>query len=643
MNMKTKNIIWAIFCFMLLAIFSSCEDYLEKKEDEPMTFDKIWTKRTYIERYYGTIWSFIQKDDDIEDGHPFIAAADDAILSFNRDYRKINNGTWSPSNIPYGGYINNSDPNHADYYVYRSGWSRYYQGIREANVFLLNIDNCSDPDVKAEDIKQMKAEIRFVRAYLYFCLYRQYGPFIIIGDEPVDFQQGTFRAPRNTLEECEAYIETELQAIANDGLLTNISDSDTGNLGKPTKGAALALRSRLKLYAARPLFNGNSLYTSVQNQDGTPLFPSSPNASKWQQAAAAARDLISYAESNGNIYQLYEEGSPSTNLKDACKSYQNVFLKNWNKELIFARYGGGFDLRVLLTPGVVGGTCYGGCGPTQQMVDTYAMDNGIYPITGYNQDGSPIIDSRSGYNTNELSASNFTHPIDTRGSALSTRNMYIDREARFYVSVLWSDAWWPNTSTANKPVFAHGGNSGIPRNDYPPSGYMTRKYIDPALNSAATNGWGSITFPVIRLAEIYLNYAEALNESNPSSPDLYTYLNKVRARAGLKKIEEAYPEVANGANPTKMRELIQRERQIELFFECHRYFDVRQWMQGEKLRGPVYGMNIMANTTNANVTPADFWKRTVTEQRVFEPKHYLFPMHQSEIDRNPEIVQNYGW
>jgi hypothetical protein len=612
---------------MLLTIFPSCEDYLDKKEDEPMTFDKIWTKREYIEKYYGTVWSYIQNENNFANS-PFMGASDDASLGFRNDHKKINNGTWNPSNVPFADQL----------------WPQFYKGIREANIFLQNIDRCSDQSIPKNEIDRWKAEIKFVRAYYYFLLYRTYGPCILTGDEPIDFQQKKFSMPRNTLEECEIYIEQELRAVSEALPSVIDKDADKENLGRPTKGVCLALISRLKLYAARPLYNGNSMYTSVRNHDGTPLFPASANPGKWADAAKAAKALISHSESNGNIYKLHVEGTPETNFSDACKSYQNLFLKDWDDELIFARYGGRYDCQVLLTPAVVGGTCYGAAGPTQSMVDAYAMQNGKYPVTGYNSDGSPVIDPASGYV--ETGFKPFTHPLDnTNGKgALNTLNMFIDREARFYVSVLWSGAWWPYTGTNKNPVFAYNGNSGPgPRHDYPPSGYMTRKFINPSVNS---NGgtWGTMTYPVIRLAEIYLNYAEALNESDPSNPELYTYLNKVRNRAGLKNIQEVYPEVAGGANPIKMRGLILKERQLELFFECHRFFDSHQWMLSEKLsNGLVYGMNVMLETKDANMTPDGFWERSVLETRIFKPKHYLFPMHQSEIDRNPEIVQNYGW
>jgi len=191
------------------------------------------------------------------------------------------------------------------------------------------------------------------------------------------------------------------------------------------------------------------------------------------------------------------------------------------------------------------------------------------------------------------------------------------------------------------PDFSTNGNSGPgASHDYPKPGYIWRKMADPSYDTK--NGdHGELSWPMIRLAEIYLNYAEALNEYEPSNPDILTYLNKVRERAGVPNIETVYPG-AQG-DQAQMRELIRKERQIELSFESHRYFDTRTWMIAEQTdNGPMYGMNVKAQSDNGS-TPANFWNRTAFETRVFKPKHYLFPIRQSEIDRNDQLTQNYGW
>lgn len=603
---------------VLTGTMFSCDSYLDKKDEDQLTFEKIWMKRDTTLQYFSNVFSYLPKEWEINNNHPFSAASDDLLQVYARDYNKVNLGTWSPASPPYNSHL----------------YTRPYQGIREASIFINNVESCSAEDVTQEEIQRWKAEARFVRAFQYFLLLRTYGPIILTGDEPVDITKPDMNAERSTLDDCISYIVNELEECM-EKLPTKFTSDETGQYGRPTKGAAMAIIGRLRLYAARPLFNGNTLYKDVKNPDGTALFPLTYDANKWKLAADANKALIDFSETNG-VYKLYTHPD-----NDPVLNYQGVFLEDFNDELIFAQFVGRYEIQVLLTPGVVGGTAYGGVGATQFMVDSYAMSNGRYPITGYRSNGEPIIDTQSGYNANEFAKKSFVHPVDNiNGAALQTPNMYIDREPRFYASVMWSGALWPYKAAPKYPNYSYNGNSGPgPRHDFTKTGYMVRKYINPTVNSAAGT-WGNMTWVMFRLAEIYLNYAEALNESNPGHPDILKYMNLVRERSGMPNIEAVYP----GADQLKMRELIQKERQIELFFETHRYFDTRQWMTvAANQNGPVYGMNIMAVASNQNETPDDFWQRTVQENRIFKPAYYLYPFAESEITKNHSLVQNYGW
>jgi len=606
MKMK-KNIVLLIACVFL---FASCESYLERQEDEALTFEKIWLKRSTTEKYLYNVYGFMPNEANVGNDNVWIPSSDEASFTFNRSYRKMNDGSWNPSNPP------------------GDKWDHCYKGIREANTFMKNVDLCDE--LTTDEQIEYKAEARFLRAYYYFMLVRMYGPVILIGDEPVDFN-GSLNTPRNTLEECIKYITDEMEACA--GILP-VSYSNNW-FGKPTKGAALAVNARLKLYAARALFNGNSLYAGVKNPDGTNLFPGTYDKEKWGIAAAANKAVIDLG-----TYELYKSSD-----NDPYKSYMGVFHENWNEEIILGSSTPGYKWTLGCIPRVVGGVAYGGVSPTQKLVDAYAMANGRYPITGYNSDGSPVIDGASGYS--EEGFANFEHPIDQPEGSVrskSTFNMYLNREPRFYASVLWSGADWLIMGRSNDlevPDSSSNRNSGRgASHDYPKAGYIWRKMNDPSLDTK-NNQFGTLTWPLIRLAEIYLNYAEAMNEYDPSNPEILTYLNKVRERAGVPNIETVYPEASG--NQKKMRDLIRKERQIELSFEAHRYFDTRTWMIAEQTdNGPMYGMNIKAKSSGG-ATPAEFWQRTVFENRVFKSKHYLYPIKQREMDRNNKLTQNYGW
>ena len=315
----------------------------------------------------------------------------------------------------------------------------------------------------------------------------------------------------------------------------------------------------------------------------------------------------------------------------------------------FSRFGWG----VTTVPTGIAGTAYGGIGPTQQLVDAYAMNDGRYPIIGYNSQGMPKVDDESGYDVeNEFAKSDWEYPASGWSSFdnywINAPNMYKGREPRFYVTVFFSGNKWLHGNSSTSISFAKGGN-GNKAHDYPKSGYLCNRFYDHYQNSASDN-WGNITFPVFRLGEIYLNFIESVLECKKREvtlPD--NYYNEamekwadLRNRAGVPPITEVYP----NASTEELIELCRKERRIELAFERHRYFDTRTWMIAEQTdAGNMYGMNTSYPQGNLDPTqtPDGFWERSVFETRVFNKNHYLYPFAQREIDRNKLLVQNYGW
>ena len=610
----------------------SCDSFLDRQEDEQMTFEKIWQQVATTRRYFFQAMSYLPNDSQIfygsaGGGHNMshtIACADESTLCWAWSHERINYGSWNATNIPNDNY----------------NW--YYEGIRDANVFMQNVMSCSDPLANRDDLTLWYNCARWARAYYYFMLMRDWGPVFLLGDDPIDFN-ATFAQlarPRNTWEECVDYVVSEMEWCA-----ARLPDRHNSTyMGLPTRGTALAVIARLKLYSASPLFNGNNLYRTVTNPDGTPLFPRDFNAHKWVEAAQAAKAVI-----DTGLYSLYRDES-----NDPCLNYLGITMKAWNDEIIYA--GGGYQGRGWIvqhtTPAstTLGGAMYGGWGVTQQQVDAYAMSNGRYPITGYENDGSPKIDAASGYSANEFSKQRFSNPfLQALGAPQSNYNadwprMLMDREPRFYVSVFWGDSDWKYADNYLHISFCQGAN-GHPSHDYPRSGYMVNRFVDHTLDPH--NGNGNITFPSIRLGEIYLDYIEAVLEceSNGVSGEGVNHAtamslwDELRDRSGMPSIIEAYP----GASVSQLIELVRKERRVELAFEGHRYYDTRRWMIASSTdSGPMYGMNSMLPSSGTN-TPDDFWMRTPFETRIFRNSFYLFPFPQRDIDRNSQLTQNYGW
>ena len=223
--------------------------------------------------------------------------------------------------------------------------------------------------------------------------------------------------------------------------------------------------------------------------------------------------------------------------------------------------------------------------------------------------------------------------------------MFVNREPRFYVNICFNGAYWIGDQKTRIQLYYTGGSGKKGTWDYPRSGYIAIKNVSPSSNPL-NNNYIKRPFLMMRYAEMLLNYVEALNEYDPGNPDILTYLNMVRKRAGVPDIEKVYPEAVG--NQKQMRELIRRERMVELCYENHRYFDIRTWMIAETEHGDVYGMNIDATNHNAN---SAFWKRTLSTRdsglsanghRKFSPRGYLFPISQEEMDRT-NCTQNYGW
>lgn len=613
-----KKILFLLLSFSLT--FVGCDSFLDRQPDETLTEQDIFKKQATTFAYLVNVYGFMPDESDPSGQTlPWEGAADECSVSYTgRAFASISHDLWSPATNPY----------------YEIGYQNMWRGIREANYFMLHVYEC--PEITPTEASLYYYEARFLRAYYYFRLMMMYGPVFLIGDEPIDFSdKSTAVRERDDWESCVEYVCNECDVCAENLPL----EWESTYYGRATKGAALAVKARLLLYSASPLYNGNPLYAGVIASNGKPLFPTTYDANKWKLAADAAMDII-----NLNQYEILGENDDKP-----YESLKNVFVKRCNKELIFTREVYGRPWRVVATPVGVGGSAYGGLGVTQKMVDAFAMSNGKYPIVGYTNDGAtPVIDPDANYS--ETGFSNFTHPIYKDN--LNTFKMYQNREPRFYVNVFWSGLTWHGGANVVKDIqFFRNGNSGPGQSaghNYTTTGYLAHKFIDPTLNSKANNnttGWGYISWPMFRFGEVILNYVEALNECDPTNTNVVTYLDRIRKRAGVPAIEDVYPTAVG--DQAKMRELIHRERMVELCFENLRYFDTRRWLSAEvEDSGTVYGMNIENASHAAN---GDFWKRTPLNSdggfsgvRAFTKRCYLFPFPQGEIDR-VKFTQNYGW
>ena len=454
-------------------------------------------------------------------------------------------------------------------------WAKMYNAIRKTNVFLNEVHpNIPQGLFKSENtVTLLTGQTYFMRALFHFELVKRYGGVPIV-TKVFKAGEGTDIA-RNNFDDCIKFIVDECDRAA--AILPVEWSVATLDFGHVTKGAALALKSRALLYAASPLFNDS------QKPENT-IEHGAYDQNKWISAASAANDVIAL-----NYYTLFA-------------NYQNFFTTiNNNKEIILAKMAAqNNDVEKLNGPsGFTGGG--GGSCPTLDLVDSYLM-----------YDGSKF---------------DWNNPIHAS-------NPFLDREPRFYASILHNGASWMGDLIDTY----EGGNDLGTTNSTKTSFYLKKFMSESAKWFGGTPGNTYHCFPIFRYAEVLLNYAEAQNEvSGPITAGTYSLtalaaLNQVRARVGL-------PEISTSVTKEELRTIIREERKIELAFEEHRHLDLRRWkIAANILNKAVNGLKITLNTDGSFT-----YQKIEVQKRVFKPEMYLYPIPQGEINRSNSLIQNTGW
>lgn len=597
-----KKIIYSLIGIILL----SCSgDYLDQVPDDRLTFEETFSRRTTVEKYLANAYSQIpsemaQRYTTSNNSGPWTGGSDEA------EY------VWG---FHMGNFLNIGDWNATTQEV-SNLWSNFYRGIRSASTLIENINQCND--CPPELTKQYTAEARVLRAFYYYNLMRSWGPVIIMPDTPVapDADLDALGLERNSMDEVVSYIVSELDAAAEE--LKNVSFTGS-NAGRMSRPFALVVKEKTLLFAASPLFNGNTDYSELKNLEGDNLIPQTYDQTKWRAAANTAAAFINeYA----TTYSLYKEYNANGSYNPYL-STRNVMTVDWNKEIIYALPEGGNSYHYDVTPYHLGSPTEvrgaGGLSATQEMVDAYFTSN-----------GRSIDDPQSGYQTTGFS--DFQAPYDF--TERSTYNQWTNREPRFYVGITYNRSLFFIRNYGDIITTTwYGGNSGrqAGSNDYAPTGYIVRKNLP--LGDRRNN---NRSIPMFRLAEIYLDYAEALNEVEPGHADILKYVNLIRERAGIPQYGDVDLPAPTGQEA--VRTAIRKERRVELAFESVRYFDARRWkIAANAFSGPTHGLDINARDEN------DFYNVISFETRVFRPQDYLWPIPQDELNSNTSLIQNTDW
>ena len=502
----------------------------------------------------------------------------------------------------------------------------------------------------------------FLKAYFHFNLVRKWGPVPIVRESlPIDSSVDEVRVHRNNIDECFDFIIELLDKAMPDLPLINPSVDEYGRVNK---AICAAFKAKVAVYAASPLFNGNSEQAALVDTDGTTrLFPEKTDDEKlvrWTAAMEACREAIAVSE-EANI-SLYEGDDITYRMTDSLKTtltLRNAFNQKWNSELIWGN--------TQPNPG------------TMNMYHKLCMPilNGYTDMLGgYIFIGVPLKIAEQFYTVHGLPIANDSewaniNPMDLRVGddqhayyickGYTTIKLNFDREPRYYASLGFDGGnWLGQLGNFNdlKPEDVHyvacrvGGVHAKRGNQTGPvTGFFPKKHFPVQATWTGTNtftGAGTTWYPwpMIRLSDLYLLYAEAINEAEgpngAHSGDLFKYINAVRERAKIPDVKTAWDTYSNspGYYNTKvgMRAIIHRERLNELAFEGQRFWDLRRWKEAaaEYQKG-IYGFDITAKN------PEDYYVKKFIYEQKFGLKDYFWPIYTPYIEVNPNLVQNIGW
>ncbi|WP_100612760.1 RagB/SusD family nutrient uptake outer membrane protein [Confluentibacter lentus] len=563
--MKKLILLITVIC----ACYSCSDDILDLAPIDQISEAAVWNDAKLTAAYHTELYNSIQHGYKI---HMQSKATDEAFNSISWDIGNYSRGNINPDNI--GSVANNHWTGGGNIYYWNTGFSY----LRKINLFVEKMDEST---LTFSNKAQLVAEAKFLRAYIYFEFIKRFGGVPIItqtynlGDE--------YSFTRNTFDECVAFIEDELNEAIPD-LTTKYASTDS-NFGRATADAAKALKSRMLLYAASPLFNPSN------------------DLAKWQKAADAAEDLLTGYTLHPDYTTLFNQPSGSANneiifsRQFSTTNFHQAPMHNLGRR--YGAYGGWWSSN----------------GPSQNLVDDYEMTNGEPPFfySGSGASYTKTINPASGYDP---------------------QNPYANRDPRLDASIIHDESQY-HGDTFEMWVSPDGSTYGYDNykqsSDNPRSNYIMRKFMPDdntpiSWQTNYTNPW-----IIFRLGEIYLNYAEAKFQLGDEAT-AREYASKTRNRVGMPNI----PATVTGND---LRQKIYNERRIELAFEEHRLWDVKRWKIAEDIENrPIYGMDIFKDGNVKTYTPV------LLLQRTFLPEMYLLPIETNEILRNGgSLTQTPGW
>ena len=631
-----KKII-SILLFACAGALAAC-DFLDVVPEGQATQEDIFKTSKDARKYLNTLYTYAPNIAAYR-YMPDFCAGDDIITATNGQTRYF----------PYKSMLYNEENASQTYYGLwdattssPSGRTNYdmYKGIRYCYIMIDNID--AVPGISPSVADEFKGEAYFLIAYYHWVLLTHYGPVILVrGQLDMGLPEEQVYVARSPFDECVTFIAETYDRAAD--LLHGYPTRPDADLGRATSVAAKAMKARLLLYAASPLCNGNTeFYARFRNNDGTPLMSQTYNPEKWKWALDACQEAITLAEDNGHrLYESPNATAAATAAERGEINYHDCFVEPlWNTtEYLWAmgdqtgighlqRYGGAR----LKLPYSTDGFCIN-IVPTFECVEMYYTHNGL----PWDRDPETMHIDPYAYNAEK-----------------ETANLHVYKEPRFYASVGYDRGTY-RFNGGKMTIKAHKGEpqgfTGSYDNEYQSyNGYFCQKWVNEqskmTLNSSgnySVSTYMSYVFPYMRIAELYLSYAEADFEYDGTLSDYgYECLNKIRSRCGLPTFQDSWSRAGGIPSGQKLRDIIRRERSIEFMLEGRRFHDIRRWKIAEECLRPIpKAWNIEGDT------PEKFYKLVDMKEndtRIFTtPKHYWLAIPNSQLNINGQLVQNPGY
>ena len=632
--------------FMAVAVtfaFVSC-NFLDIVPDENATKEDTYSDHNKTEKYLYSCYAYLPQSN-LAQGSLDFFTGDEVTTAFEHEtFAAFPKGTYTASS-PVISY-----------------WNDFFQGIRQCYMFLEGVDKT--PDMDDEKKADYKAQGQFLIAYYHYMLARCYGPIILVKETPnIETKVEDF-AHRTPYDECVQWICDKLDAAAA-GLPVR---RDQIQYGLATSVAAKAVKAKMLLYAASPLFNERApeLFKNMRDPDnGTQLMPTAYDANKWVKARDAMKEAIDFAEQNG--YHLYTKqdrfiGDASKNQWPAagpvrCLRLLSLDYQEVNPEVLLAetRGEGWYGVLSKSLPFSASGWAWNGVCPTWAMLNRFYTKNGL-----------PWDEDPDFKDTEKLQVVAIDSAHQDEGQpGKKTIVFNLDREPRYYAWVAFQGGYYEVQNDPSNPAytmsngqknttdsrlvcdFVLGGNCSLGTaalkrtGNYSPGGYLNKKFVSPNTAVSASGGGSRewMPFPVIRLADLYLGYAEACVETGDLET-AKTYLNKVRQRAGIPDVETSWARAGVTLDQAKLRQIVRQERMAEFYLECQNFWDMRRWMlAGECFNKKAQGLNINATT----IEEFAGLKEIQYERKFESPTQYLLPIPIDDINKNPHLVNNPGY